>query len=113
MSKRRAVEVRRFYFCRRTTGGGFRLADTSFTAGFAQWRGRRPAKTSRILSTASSAMRIRVAWLALPMCGVMTTLGSLSSGSSAAIGSVSVTSRPAPPSVASINSADEASSVSD
>ena len=68
----------------------------SLTFELAQRRRMRPANTSSKLSTVSSAIRSRVANLALPICGVMTTLDSLSSGSSKSTGSVSVTSSAAP-----------------
>ena len=72
--------------------GGLHLATAS---GFRQWTGIAPRKTVRMLSTAISAMRPRVATLALPMCGVRTTLSSVRRGSSGGIGSTAATSRAA------------------
>ena len=54
-----------------------------------------PFKPAMRLSTAISAILLRVATLALAICGTTRQLSRLSSGSSCAIGSGSVTSRPA------------------
>ena len=55
-----------------------------------------PRQASRRLRTAISAMRRRVSTVALPICGVITTLSRVSSGFVAAGGSTSITSMPAP-----------------
>src|SRR3954471_13069380 len=55
-----------------------------------------PARPARRFSTASSAMRARVEWVAEPMWGTTRRLGAASSGWSAGSGSGSVTSRAAP-----------------
>ena len=68
----------------------------SYTWGLQQWGSRSPMTPARRLRAANMHIARREPWAALPTWGVMTTLSRLSSGSSGAMGSGSVTSRPAP-----------------